>query len=297
MSKHTIAPNIVAWPSSVLPTVDAYSISRAIGGSSVFARFWQSPKRVCVVCSINDNTSYEIFSRTKGTRLSVISEVGRYGRKLSWPTSPSTGYTIHESCTLIPHPISVICVVWVVSTNTNSSFVSYGGATLGYGWQFGVGNPTLNVLYTLGNVASYTDTNVFSANTHGTPPYCVAGITANRDGGTVRYYSDGAYRGFDNIGTMITTTEPLRIGCGYDGSAVTNQFRGDIALVAITNKVISDADHREIAADPFGLVRVLSPLYSHANLGGTIIGSQESDIVTGGKTITLTLHGATFVPA
>ena len=110
-----------------------------------------------------------------------------------------------------------------------------------------------------------------------------------------------------NTGTGKTLhtsgTQDVRIGAGTNQTSNDRGFQDKLYWVYLSETVLSDAQMRSLQDDPYQILKPKTPPIYFTPAGGisvTVTGTAvptqtEADIVTGGKTIILTLTGDTFV--
>lgn len=125
----------------------------------------------------------------------------------------------------------------------------------------------------------------------------VHGFVGRYDRKTIDLYADGALVASLAETRALTNTGTLRL-MGYAGGGL--QWFGEMVMGAVWPEVALAPDACALLSrDPFGLIRPRRRLVASrvATLGGTALaGINEADIVAGGKTITITLTGTTWVP-
>ncbi len=124
-------------------------------------------------------------------------------------------------------------------------------------------------------------------------------ITGTYDSANIRVYLNGGLEDTQAAGTPVATTDVLMIG--YADIAA---FAGQIDEVRVSDSArsaswIQTSYNNQSAPGGFGSVGdEVYPSQASASVGGTIISSvTDSDIVTGGKTLVITLTGDTWVAA
>jgi len=126
--------------------------------------------------------------------------------------------------------------------------------------------------------------------------------TMTYDGTTTRLYEEGVE---NTSGSNVTDPDgALTINALAQGHTDEDRaLQGELSTVIIHNRVLGLEEVQLLHTDPYQTLKPATPLSYFppsepiGTLTGTVIGSDESDIVTGGKTVVLTVDNDTWVAA
>jgi len=156
------------------------------------------------------------------------------------------GYAQIARIGYVPPPFTILFVA-KKSTAAIDSIISFGGASVGYGWQIQTGGISTSGRITYGGVADYTAIPSFYE--VGTDAIYAVSVAAT----TARFFRNGRFIGSCAVGSAHTNkpTQSLTLGAAYNGSAYVNKSTSTIYGGALLSGALSDSDVAKLSENPW----------------------------------------------